>query len=130
MVQQVNSLIMNKPYITKIPIYTGYLYILFTQDFVKASRELGVEIQPNANEFDGIAFKKCTGKKSGYILFVKTNRKDFWSILTHEALHITNYILEDAGIKISTDNDEVQTYLLGYIMKHVQKYHTQYHIKP
>ena len=35
--------------------------------------------------------------------------------ITHESVHAANFIFDDLGIKIDTDNDEAQAYLAGFV---------------
>jgi len=54
-------------------------------------------------------------RQSGYLIVVWVGEKGATDILTHEALHAANFILENIGHKPSHDNDEVQAYLMQEI---------------
>ena len=43
-------------------------------------------------------------------------------VLAHESIHAANWILRDAGVRISTKNDEPLTYLTEYIMDELVPY--------
>ena len=101
-----------------IPIYGGEVKLIFTNDFVKASRKLGYQVDLENNNCRGMAYRFAS---NDYVMMIKKHRRDDISVLAHECLHITNYILKDKGVGVSTKNDEAQTYLLGYIMGSIQR---------
>lgn len=104
----------------KIPIYFGSLWVVFSDNFIEDGKKIGVDFTENSNDCLGLAFKK-RGDKDIYCVFIKTNRVNDMSVIAHEAYHISNYIFEDIHAKPSLKNDEPQAYLIGWIVKQIQK---------
>lgn len=102
----------------QIPIYFGTLHIAFSKNFVKTAKKFKVELKDSANDYLGLAVRISDKKACKYLILINRNTPD---VIAHEALHITNYILEDCGITIDTTNDEVQAYLLGWVVTQVIK---------
>jgi hypothetical protein len=101
----------------KIPIYNGKVLLVYTNDFLKVGRKFGVQFEVDINSCKGLAYKV---KDNKYLILIKKYRADDLDTLVHECLHITNYILKDKGVIVDIENDEAQTYLLGYIMGKIQ----------
>lgn len=101
----------------KIPIYHGKLWIKFSNDFIKDAKKIGVDLQPNANEFLGLAFRKKQSGAGAYCIMIGRNTPD---IIAHECLHVVNYIFHDRSISINTENDEAQCYLLSWVVTQVE----------
>lgn len=54
-----------------------------------------------------------------------------WGSLIHELSHVTNGIMEKAGIPFSHDTEEAYTYLLGFLAKQViEKFSISFLWKP
>lgn len=101
-----------------IPIYGGKVLLVYSDDFLKTGRELGIEFELDINSCLGLA-QRMKGRQ--YLILIKESRRDDPNTLVHECLHITNFILKDKGVIIDTDNDEAQAYLLGYIVERIEK---------
>lgn len=56
------------------------------------------------------------GDNVAMCLIYVASPKDYVA-MAHECLHAANFTLQSVGIDISTDNDEVQTYLLDSIFE-------------
>lgn len=48
---------------------------------------------------------------------------DLMNAVSHEALHMTWFILDNVGVGIDADNHESSTYLLGYLVKKYLELH-------
>lgn len=105
----------------EVPIYNCNIMYIVAKNFLKAGRAIGEELSLDSNENCGLAFKIGEGC-TDYCILVKPKYKNTWSTLAHEALHITNFILEDRGVKGSYKNDEAQAYLLSYIVDAIQTF--------
>ena len=61
------------------------------------------------------------GDETGYILLV--NHSNSWlktiSNVSHEANHLSHYILRNAGIELNQDTEEAYTYLQAQILKDI-----------
>jgi hypothetical protein len=44
------------------------------------------------------------------------------SIMVHEAVHVVNFIFEECGIKLDTNNDEAQAYLTSWIFEQLRSF--------
>lgn len=67
--------------------------------------------------FDGAAGKALQLHTGDFIIWTREKASKVPTTLAHECLHIANMILHARGITIDTENDEVQAYLLGWLMK-------------
>lgn len=104
----------------KVPIYNCDVYFIVSNNFlITARNKFKIELALSVNQDRGIAIKGENGYS--YIILIKHKFINHWDTITHESLHITNYILSDRGIECNMTNDEAQTYLLGYIIEKIQK---------
>lgn len=62
-----------------------------------------------------------TSLPSGYIMLI--SHSDSWvdtvSVVSHEALHLTSYVLRRAGVELTEESEEAFTYLHGDIMEKI-----------
>lgn len=100
-----------------IPIYDCKVKYIITYDFLAAGRKIKEELRLDINDNRGLAFKT----DSAFVIMVKPRYRKSWDTIAHEALHVTNFILDDRGVKGSYKNDEAQAYLLSYIVRKIQK---------
>jgi hypothetical protein len=103
----------------KVPIYNVDIVFIVTKDILLEGRKHKLEFDLDINDSKGICFNSTIQKKI-YIFIKEKHLK--WSTITHECLHATNYILSSRGVEVTTENDEAQAYLLGYIVGKVQEY--------
>jgi hypothetical protein len=107
-----------------IPIYFGYLILVFENDFKKAIEKLKLDTKGRTNlpEYASITFSERNKKGvSQYFILFKKGTKDH-SVIAHEALHVVNWIMSDRGIACDLINDEPQAYLLGWVIKQIYKF--------
>jgi len=50
------------------------------------------------------------------------NRDSDYSIIAHESLHLTWYILDSIGLEVNSKNHEAQAYLLEYLLNNIFKH--------
>lgn len=107
----------------KIPIYNGSLIILFTKDFNKVASKYKLKklLDQDLNGFGAFCTAQPT-KKGLTQYFLIFSKKPTHSVIAHEAIHATNWIMSDRKIVPDLINDEPQAYLLGWIVKQVYKY--------
>lgn len=101
-----------------IPIYCGELLVLYSKDFTKDGRRFGLDISIAESRYLGLAIRLRDRKYNRYLVLINRNTHN---IIAHECLHVVNFILYDHGITIDTKNDEVQAYLLSWVVKQCYK---------
>lgn len=111
-----------KIYKTDIPLYFGKLIIVFSKDFDKAVTKLKLDTkgQSNLNGFSSFVMTKPNKKGITRYYMILAPKVDN-SAIAHEALHVTNWILNDRHIMADFVNDEPQAYLLGWVVAQVDK---------
>ena len=115
----------------KIPLYNHLsLVIIISDDVYNASYDyIGIDNPDKESNARGV-FISNGGNES--ILSINPNQKsisDLAGIVSHEALHATNYIMDFVGMKLSSDSEESYTYLLQYIVEEVMNLVEKYKIK-
>lgn len=105
-----------------IPIYFGYLTIIFANNFKKAISKFKLNTggRNNLHEYGAITFGQRDKKGvTDYYLVFHSNASH--SEIAHEALHIVNWIFKDRYIELDLINDEPGAYLLGWVIDQVYK---------
>ena len=97
----------------KIPIYFGKLVIIFTDNLETIGKYNRSEIKNDL--YDAFASEY----KDEYVIAIKNVK---WSVMSHEAVHIVNYIFRAVGINLDLNNDEAQAYLHGWIVNEIDKF--------
>lgn len=101
-----------------IPLYSGWLILHQTDDLKEVQDKYNLT---DISGCDGIAF--VLEDKSGIMnYYMAFESKTTAEIIAHEALHITNYIMDRHCIRPDLINDEPQAYLLGWIVKQCDKF--------
>lgn len=130
---------MKKSFILNIKPYSQSCIIICNGTFLDAEKLLYKNIK-NINAKENIEFIKknrdkypsdytpengearlFVGLPHGYIMmfhkedsYVKTT-----GAIVHESLHLTHYVLNRAGIKLTTESEEAFTYLTEYIVEEI-----------
>lgn len=102
-----------------IPIYFGYLIIIFTKDVTKVDKKYDLGLEDNYYP----AFVKGKRNKEGisqYYMVFDVKHIDHETI-THEVTHCANWIFHDRKITLDFLNDEPYAYLVGWITDKVYK---------
>lgn len=79
-------------------------------------------------QFDSLHFSGKAGQciefdngkgKSAIVIWLreKPNSKDYLGILCHECVHAPHFLLRRRGVKADFDNDELEAYLTGHLMR-------------
>lgn len=105
--------------VKKIPIYTRRLIFILTKDFEKTGKDLNITFDNEVKTCQGLAFEADYKGQGAYYIFVKEKSYFDWSVIAHEALHVTNMIMKRACIPANNDNDEAHCYLLGWIVDEI-----------
>jgi len=103
-----------------IPIYFGYLIIVFSDDLkaVSDKYKLGLEEQ-NYPAFV-VGDKDLSGVNQYWMVF---NPKYIChTIIAHEVVHCANWLFFDISAKPDLINDEPYAYLVGWITGQIYKY--------
>ena len=112
----------SKPLKVKIPIYPGYLYVVYKDEFLQHGRSLGIEYALSINDCLGITSRSKVKGKTTYLILLKHSQFEDYDTISHEALHAVNYIFLNTGTESTNNNDEHAAYLLGWIVGQIQKY--------
>lgn len=104
-----------KPLLFKVPLFPGRIRVFFSlEDFQKADPL--AEPDRDFGCYDAFFWNR----KIGFcIVFIKYSE----STLAHEAVHCAWSILDNAGVVVTSDNDEPLAYLVDRIFDKVQKHY-------
>lgn len=103
--------------VKNIPIYSGKLIFIDTENTEKFRKLIplfleGEDVYAHAVRGD------YKGTKSYFIVInSKNGTKLTHNTISHEAFHITSFVMNDAGVVGDYDNDEASAYLIGYIVQ-------------
>jgi|GEM_PF-567795 len=102
----------------KIPLYSGDLIIVQSDDIQKVLDKYGVKF--DVHGYEAVTFRHDT--RSGYTRYVIAFENPVNSrIVAHESLHVVTYLFEDRGMRIDNMNDEPAAYLLGWVVGQIHK---------
>jgi len=93
----------------EINIYNTYLYVYV--DKVKFKRKTKVK----DNNFEGYTMDS----EEGIMMYLPEDYDD--SIVAHECIHASWFILDGVGIELDVDNHEALAYLVSYLMKKIKR---------
>lgn len=104
-----------------IPIYFGYLIIIFTEDVNIVGKKFDLGLQDNKVY---PAFVQATRDKNSVSqYFIVFDIKHIChTVVAHEVSHCANWIFHHRGITLDSVNDEPYAYLVGWITGEVYKY--------
>lgn len=104
----------------QVPIYVGQLIVCISNDLDKVAKinsalKKEVEIWGNSSCFN---YKD----KTTYMAVINLDHSYCTtphSVISHESVHIADYIFEDVGAKHDVDNPEPYTYLMQWVVDRV-----------
>lgn len=104
-----------------IPIYHGYLILIFCDDIKAASDKYALGLE---REYTGAFVYKMREAKTGVGLYYMVfDVKHFMhSTIAHETTHCANWVFQDRQINFDYLNDEPYAYFVGWIAHQVYKY--------
>lgn len=108
-------------YKTAIPIYFGWLYVIFSDDFnATVDRHRIVTDGKNVNHYGAFTYgrRNSNGIAEYFVVFDKSPGN---SLIAHEVVHLVNWIFKDACISLDIINDEPQAYLTGWVTEQIYK---------
>lgn len=101
-----------------IPLYGGKLIIHQSNNFKKLEKKYNLT---DTSGCDALAFQ--LNKKNGCGRFFMLFEKNITpSIIAHECNHIVNLIFKHCYVDLDLENDEAQSYLLGWLVKQCHKF--------
>lgn len=104
----------------KIPIYFGDLILIQTNDRGLIKERYLKNIDVDIDAYEGLTIHNTHNGYRKYLIWVK---EDVPIVsVAHESLHAANYILNNAMVRVTLENDEAQAYLMGWIFKQCLKY--------
>lgn len=83
-----------------------------------AASTLGIRLTDSANNFYALAVSK-ENANGVWAVLLPSDSINRHGTIAHEAKHIVNYIFDDRGIKLDTDNDEAECYFLGWVVDRI-----------
>lgn len=109
-----------------IPIYFGYLNIVFADDLQAASDKFKLSLD-NKSYAAFVESKKDKKGLAEYWMVFDMKELDH-TIVAHETVHCANWIFHDINAKPDLINDEPYAYLVGWITKQVYKLATKHKV--
>lgn len=104
-----------------IPIYYGYLNIVFSDDFQATIERLRIDSGgKNVANYGAFVYgrRRASGVAEYYAVFDKSPTE---SSIAHEVAHLVNWIFKDVCISLDLVNDEPQAYLTGWITEQIYR---------
>ena len=109
-----------KPIWVYDPIFTRNIYIFYKwkeADFNKYMIK-NYDIRFEVSDYEGLCSEIIYERKKLLIIWVdKIENIKAISTLAHEAVHASSFVFKNAHQKLDSDNDELQAYYVGMIVK-------------
>lgn len=108
---------MKKIKIFEVPIFKGLisLHTGTPDEFIAILKKKNIEIEISETQ----SGKTVWDTFNGLEFFVWIKNKNDLPTIAHEMLHVANAILISRGIRVDPDNDEIQAYLVEYLISKV-----------
>ena len=107
-----------KLYRSEIELYIGKTH----NNIYKITKRHGKKHYKFLSSFsDGFCFACCLNNKNEKVFIVSMDKKAKSEEVFHESLHLSYYILDNAGVKYDVDNHEAIAYLQGYIARKIKR---------
>lgn len=107
----------------EIPVFCTDVILVIHDDFDEVDKKYNLGIRedfnganPNENVCALTVLHPDSNKKAEIYVLFRPGELDVDTV-THESMHILNYICLETGVQYDVNNDEVFAYLQGYIMK-------------
>lgn len=112
----------------EFPLYGGNFWVVVSNDFKEANAVLKSETFSEDDFYAHTCYRGVMNKALGYevrttvLVFNIAHPQGVSSgTMAHEAVHAANTVMEYAGWKHDSSNDEPYAYLVGWIVDEVQK---------
>lgn len=100
----------------RVPIYFGWFIMIQLDDLSLLCKKYG--LRPISNQsHEATAFRH-----NGNYVVAFQNKPIDYSNISHEVVHLVNYIFYDCGVLLDTENDEPQAYLTGWLFSEIEKF--------
>lgn len=97
-----------------IPIYLGKVTVYVDKDLSYVEKKYKTK---SLSGYGAITMKDESKYRNYVLAFEYIDN----SIISHEIVHLINYIYMDCGIELDRLNDEHQAYLSGWLFKEIEK---------
>lgn len=102
--------------IIKLPIFKSELGYFYEPNIEKA-RKIVKKYTGKDYDLTGVSAMHFSKKGHSSFIWFKTKEN---SMIAHEVIHATYFILEECGIRHDESNHEVFAYLVGYLVKNIK----------
>ena len=105
----------------KVPLYNGNLLVILTN----STKKLESILNHGKEELFAHSYFHGYRKRQSFTVVLNFDNKHSkltHGVISHEALHISNFIFSERGIIPDFDNDEAQAYLLGWVVDEIYKF--------
>lgn len=99
--------------VIEIPILSGYITIVFTDNFQKYIDKKGINIKDDNNEALALNIEKTRN------YFILLHKNCQLNDVVHEINHVKNFIFNDCLIHHDFINDEFESYFLAWLFGQV-----------
>lgn len=114
--------------IIQLPIYTGDLKIIISDDFFTAKREFQIDVEDELLKADAVTIP--VEHENGYLSYIIMFKSESSvGTMAHEAKHLLNMIWEHHSIKLDVHNDEPECYYLEWIMDTIYTFFIESRLK-
>ena len=104
-----------------VPIYDCYIHVFVADNLSRVCRYYSTEPISKDECDNDRGFFLPKKHKGNYVIALHPTEADETTV-SHESLHAAKQILSDCGISnLTSDNEEVETYLCSYIVLQVAK---------
>lgn len=104
--------------VKKLPatFFTSDIYVVITDDWEEVNKKFNTNIK---SSYGSVAFEFDEPYHKAYLAFNTKHYKVEYMV--HECVHVVNWVLQNAGVKLDPDNDETQAYFTSWLFTEVNK---------
>lgn len=95
----------------KIPIYYAKLTMILDKDLSWVIKKYGLD--ESCQQYGAMTLRDGSGYRHYVVAFTDP---EHLSNLTHEAIHVKNYLFIDCAMQCDRYNDEAEAYLCGWLV--------------
>lgn len=99
-----------------IPIFNTSCNIIVCKKLKYANKKLKLKIKEDLSFYDGLFLRNSKGKN-----FIVLESTVNINQITHEVNHYINEVFQHINYRVNPENDEIQSYFLGWMCEEVQK---------
>jgi hypothetical protein len=120
-------------YSFRLPLYDTiislYISSAMNESIAEVNKTLTTPMK-EVTQFKGAkSLSLGSGKGKKFLMLIGTGtltRDDLERLLVHESLHLSWYVCDAVGIKLSIDNHEAQAYIIEYIYDRISEFVEDY----